>query len=735
VPFVPALRRSPNRFLAAVLLLSAELASGDGGRRVALRMAPGLSPGPELQRFAGWAKRQGILLEVGPESAPVSSGAEAVFVSLLPASSSYRRRLERFPVRFEQNGFVFDGRAYRQPDDAMALADPGASGVTLVFGNGARTVLRLAARAIFRWEEESADYRVVSGELSKQGRFRRAGARLSIDRASDRDEIASREEFLRSLRSEEDQGVRWLFRESERGAAGEWRPVLARFLEGGGRLAAPLSVRLFPDAATKARDTGSSRPADLAREGRGLRVDLDVSAPRQPDQVTPVLAAAAMAAAEPKLAERPTLLLALGARTCGRWWGRGVKEFSAFLARAGAEPSVEEVLRAGGEVSPVLAVGAAAAWLEAGGRLEGEETLRKTLLEPESALTSALSRWRERADREKPTAPPRRPVPAGFLRGISYAMSNELSGGYVSPRSRATLERLARLSANSISVMPFAFSPDAARPEIDFVHRSPRGETDEGTVRAVSDARALGLSALVKPQIWLPGRVFVGDVAMGSERDWKAWFAAYRRFVVHHAIVAEASGAALFCVGTELTRTESRDREWRETIAAVRLATGAALLYAANWASDADKVPFWDALDLIGIDFYDPLSKDAAASDADLEAGARRAAEPIARLSRRFGKRAVFTEVGYPPVSASWVSPHDEDSGRPRAPEDAARAIAAVFRALGGEPWWKGAYWWKAFSDGRDARPGETGFNVLGTPSERAIAAGFAREAAQARER
>ncbi|MGE5277273.1 MAG: glycoside hydrolase family 113 [Acidobacteriota bacterium] len=731
---MPALRSPPILLLASLLLLSADFAAGSGGRRVALRVAPGLSPGPELERVAGWARRQGILLEIGPESAPVPPGAEAVFLSLLPASSSYRRRLERFPVRLERNGFVFDGRAYRHPNDAMALADPGAAGVSFVFGNGARAVLRLSARAIFRWEEQSADYRVVSGELSKQGRFGRAGASLSIDRASDRDEIASREEFLRSLRSEERDGVRWLFRESERGAAALWRPVLAGFL-GKGRLAAPLSVRLFPDAETKARGTGSSRPADLAREGRGLRVDLDVSSPRQPDLVTPVLAAAALAAEEPRLAERPMLLLALGARACGRWWGREVAGFSAFLARAGAEPSVEEVLRDGGEVSPVLAVGAAAAWLEAGGRLEGERALRKKLLEPDGALAAALHRWRERAHRENPAPPPRRTAPAGFLRGISYAMANELSGGYASPRSRATLERLARLSANSISVMPFAFSPEAARPEIDFVHRSARGETDEGTVRAVSDARAVGLSALVKPQIWLPGRVFVGDVAMGSEQDWKAWFAAYRRFIVHHAIVAEASGAALFCVGTELTRTEARDRDWRETIAAVRLATGAPLLYAANWASDAEKVPFWDALDLIGVDFYDPLSKDPSASDADLEAGARRAAEPVARLSRRFGRPAVFAEVGYPPVSASWVSPHDEDSGRPRAPEDAARAIAAVFRALGGEPWWKGAFWWKAFSDGRDARPGETGFNVLGTPSEKAIAAGFAREAAQGRAR
>ena len=220
---------------------------------------------------------------------------------------------------------------------------------------------------------------------------------------------------------------------------------------------------------------------------------------------------------------------------------------------------------------------------------------------------------------------------------------------------------------------------------------------------------------------------------MASDADWSRWFAAYRRFVVHHAVVAEAAGAALFCVGTELSGTEVRDREWRDTIAAVRLATGAPLLYAANWAAHAEKVPFWDALDLVGVDFYDPLSRDPGANDAALTDGARKAAEPLARLARRIAKPVVFAEAGYPPVRGAWTTPHDESSGRPPAPDDAARAVAAVFRALVGEPWWKGVYWWKVFSDGRGPAPGDGGFNLLATPAERVIGEGFARAAAAER--
>ena len=337
---------------------------------------------------------------------------------------------------------------------------------------------------------------------------------------------------------------------------------------------------------------------------------------REPDLITPVLASAAFASAEERLFSRPMLLAALGARACGRWWSRDVPGFAAFARQARVEPSMPEVLGADPEVSPVLAVGAAAAWLEAGYRAEGEAAVLRALAGPDGPLEAALKRWSQAASAGQAAVPPRRALPAGFLRGVSYAMSNSIEASYASPRSRETLARVAKMSASSISVMPFAFMRDARRPELSFIHRHPGGETDEGTVRAVADAREMGMSAMVKPQIWLGGGRFVGEVAMESEEQWSRFFDAYRRFIVHHAVVAEAAGAALFCVGTELVGTEARGREWRATIAAVRLATGAPLTYASNWAAGAARVPFWKALDAIGVDFYDSLSKDANASDA-----------------------------------------------------------------------------------------------------------------------
>jgi len=701
-------------------------------RRIALVLPQGW-PTAGLERYAAFARRQGIEVRVAAEAGP-APGWEIVRAAAPPIPDAFRRRLAAFAVTIEPAGFAFDGRAYRASGDAVLLSDPDRPAETLVFGNS-----RDAAMRSVRWvvwsdgRRPAGQFRAVSGELTKEGRFRRTrGGTLEIDRGSERDRIVGRERFFSSLVEERRGSTLWRFSETERPAFVNWSPILERFLAAA-RARAPVTVLFYPDPATKALYMGSSRPADLSWEGDRARVDVDASAPAEPDLVSPVFAAAAAGGADPRLRERATLLLAAGARAHGRWWGREVGSVASFLERAGVHPTVGEVLAgdeaedplARDDVSPIFAVGAAASWLDSGFREEGDAKLRRAFSATERELAATLTRWRRAALAVPVTPPRRRTLPPGFLRGVSYAMSNSVEGSYASPRSLETLRRLSGMAVNSVSVIPYGFSRTERSPEIGFVHRSPRGETDEGTVRAVADARSLGMTAMVKPQIWIGGGAFVGAVAMAGPADWAKWFDGYRRFAVHHAIVAEASGAALFCVGTELAGTEGHEKEWRDTIAAVRLATGVPLLYATNWAAGAPKVRFWDALDAVGADFYDPLSADPNASDAALVEGARRAARPVARVSAAAGKPAVFAEAGYPPARAAWMTPHDEDSGRPLAPEDAARAVRAVFAALSGEKWWKGVYWWKAFSDGRDAGASDRSFNFLGRPAGEAIAAGF----------
>ena len=492
-----------------------------------------------------------------------------------------------------------------------------------------------------------------------------------------------------------------------------------------GQSGLPIVLKVSAAVEQQAAEDGDAAFATYALRHHRVEVHVAKDAPASVDLVSPALASARFLAAHPAAERRPVLLAAWGAWRTGLWWGRPVSGWAAMLRAAGALPDAEELCRAGGKADAptMLAVGAAASALDAWANAEGEAAVESALAGGEPPLEEIRGALAAAARRPF-TPPPRRALPPATLRGITFAMENSVGGSYLSRRSAETLDRLKRDGANAVSVIPYAFQRNARSPELRFPGRNPRGETEEGILRAVDDARRRGMAALVKPQIWL-WRGFTGDIAMTSEADWAEWFRQYRAYLVRFAVVAEAAGADVFDVGVELCATERREREWRETIAAVRAATGAALVYSCNWGKGVGAVPFWDALDAVGVDFYDPLSSRGDPTDAELAAGVRAAARPLAAAAARLGRPVYLTEVGFPSVAGAWLAPSDEESPRPFSSADPARCARAVFAALSGETWCRGMFWWKAFSDGHEAAAAAKSFNILGRPIETAIREGF----------
>lgn len=297
-------------------------------------------------------------------------------------------------------------------------------------------------------------------------------------------------------------------------------------------------------------------------------------------------------------------------------------------------------------------------------------------------------------------------------------MLNRLETGYHAPGVGRQLDAFAALGANAVSLMPFAFQRSLDQPEIAFLNHGPGSETDVGLIHATRLARARGFHVLYKPHLWARGG-WSGDVEMKTEEDWARWWQSYRRYVLHHAFLARWAGADLFSVGCELSKTVKREAEWRDLIAAVRLLYPGIVTYSGNWYGDLEGVRFWDALDLIGIDAYDPLSASPQATRADLERGARDVAARFARAARRTGKRILLTEVGFAARKAAWVAPHTE-SGEP-SEDDQALAYQALFAALARRPWLAGTFVWKAFSAPLAEGRGEADFRFQGRKAEGVI--------------
>lgn len=472
----------------------------------------------------------------------------------------------------------------------------------------------------------------------------------------------------------------------------------------------------------------------------------------------------------------PYLLAGAALWLSGDWYGRPWDAWLPDLAAAAVLPTAEELLAAEEppDGSRLLWAPVAAALVD---RLAGETVAEKLSTVPETsvvaphlaALAAGAPAGRGMAATERPppaasatdsrarAAAASAPSPAAlapeaapsearsravqspeplppFLAGVSLAMRNSVDGGYHAPSVALVLDRLDGLGADAVSLMPFAFQAAADEPALRYLNRSPRSETDAAMIHAARRAAERGFTVLWKPQIWLRGS-WPGEVAMADEAAWAAWWRGYRRFVVHQALLARWSGADLFAVGTELGGTLGHEAEWRRTIAAVRRLFPGPLTYAANWHGDFDRVPFWDALDLLGIDAYQPLSDAADATPSELVAGARAMLAPVAAAARRHGKRALLTEVGYAAHRAAWVAPHEE-GGEP-SPEDQATAYRALFAALEPRPHWlAGVFLWKAFSDEVPGTPpgARPDFRFLGRPAEEVVRDAF-RPASPARGR
>lgn len=434
----------------------------------------------------------------------------------------------------------------------------------------------------------------------------------------------------------------------------------------------------------------------------------------------------------------------------GDWYGRPYREWLPWLAGAEVLPSGAEVLapEMQPEGSTVLWTPVAAALID---HLPGE-TLAAKLAAAHRLTPRDVDSWlgglatRPAAPREsRPFPAPasattnaseKPPAPLPFLRGVSLAMENSLEGGYHAPALDRQLDRLAAMGVDAVSLMPFAFEEGPSVPRLHMLGGSPESETDVGLIHAVRRARAHGMRTLYKPHIWVGGGSWPGDVAMRDETAWREWWRDYRRYVLHHAVLARWSGADLFSIGCELSGTLGRAEDWRRLIAAVRQVFPGPLTYAGNWSGDLERAPFWEQLDLMGVDAYFPLSPDPAAGRAELARGAAAVVARLAAASRARHRPLLLTEVGFAACRAAWTAPHRE-GGTPSQADQAA-AYGALFGALGRPPWLAGAFVWKAFSGEAAAadRPAaarrrreETAadFRFLGREAEAAIAAYYSR--------
>ena len=272
------------------------------------------------------------------------------------------------------------------------------------------------------------------------------------------------------------------------------------------------------------------------------------------------------------------------------------------------------------------------------------------------------------------------------IKGLSFVAASEAID---STHFKSMLE----VNANWVTLMPFGFIQND---EVLFNSKFQwHGETTAGVSDVIDLCRKSGFKIMLKPQIWIPNG-FTGDF---EAKNWKKFENSFRLFSLEFLKVAIDKNVEMFCIGTEWENfIAKRPKFWKALIGEIKSLYQGKLTYAANWDEFA-KFPFWNLIDLIGIDAYFPLSSNAQINLKMLKSSWGRISEKLEIFSHSLNKPILFTEVGYRSISGCTIKPWDSKSNAEYSEEDQKLAYQALFETVWKEDWLEGLFIWKWHHD------------------------------------
>lgn len=310
-----------------------------------------------------------------------------------------------------------------------------------------------------------------------------------------------------------------------------------------------------------------------------------------------------------------------------------------------------------------------------------------------------------------PTGPSAASVPP--VRGITLV--DWTADGYGTRTAEIGVLTMATTGANTVVIVVTAYQADRASSRVR--SGDPRTPTPAAVRRIIGVAKAQGFRVALKPHVDVDDGTWRGHIAPS---DPAAWFESYRAFLVPWAALAETLGVDQLAVGTELAGTSPEEGQWRRTIDAVRTVFRGEILYAASW-DEAGRVPFWDAVDLVGVDFYFPVEERSDAGRLEILAAWQPWLDRLERLHRQTGREILLSEIGYRSVDGAGMAPHDSERSAALDTGEQADLYWAALEATAKLPWIRGLYWWNWPADGSGG-PLDVGFTPRGKPAAHELA-------------
>jgi len=268
--------------------------------------------------------------------------------------------------------------------------------------------------------------------------------------------------------------------------------------------------------------------------------------------------------------------------------------------------------------------------------------------------------------------------------------------------SGSALQQLANTGANAVTFTVGWFTDSIYASN---VYRTTGTASDDSLIWAIGQAHSLGLQVLLKPHLDSQDGQWRANINPG---DVNGWFANYGAMMDHYADLGTQQGATVLCIGAELISMSTNpayESRWRSLIADIRGRFSGKLTYSANWGSGSfaeefPNVPFWDALDYLGISAYFELVNTTSPSVADLNASwANWKTTKITPFQQRWGKPLMFTEGGFRSVDGTAMQPWNWSLSGGLDTQEQADCYEALFESWANVPGFVGEAFWNWSTD------------------------------------
>jgi hypothetical protein len=263
---------------------------------------------------------------------------------------------------------------------------------------------------------------------------------------------------------------------------------------------------------------------------------------------------------------------------------------------------------------------------------------------------------------------------------------------------------LPRMKSDGINTGTIDVWWDVDKQDSSSVHPGSITPSDADLVLAIQRVKTAGMKVMFEPKVWCPSCQPMHWRGILKPKNRSAFFDSYRKMINHYADLSQQTGVDVYFIGSEMNSLQDATDEWRRIAREARVRYKGRLAYEVNW-DVWNEVKFWDAVDVVSVSAYFPLSDLERPTVAELKAGWQASrvkefkghtwAKNMATLARTTGKQVLFGEAGYLSSTYAARKPYDESQRFDPDQQVQADAYQALLETFEHESWWMGVVWWE----------------------------------------